>query len=115
MAKKELGPKGAIAIVAAIVVFAASVFLFDKGDGFTGFEILKMQSWEFWLWIGIATVITVVCFYFAAKVLKNDTNNSEWIALILLFIGFAVQFGAWGKAATDKANNGVTAPHYKSK
>ncbi len=98
-----------------ILLIAVCVFLFTKDNAanpysVTGWQVLGMQSFSFWLWAIFFTALAGVGIWAANKYLINGGDSKpfgNWWILIAVFLSIA-----WGKACTDKANDGVTAPGF---
>ncbi len=113
---KKFNPAWLLAIlVPLIIIIGVSVFLNSKDCDtcLTGWATLNLEWPSFWTWAIIGIVVGVACIMLA---IKNENSGSgstgKTIALILIAIAFMA--GPWGKACTDKANQGVTAPGYKA-
>lgn len=103
-----------IVSLTAIIVLSVLIFLFDREgtNGPTGWETLAMEGAGFWIWAIFGIVGAAACVYF---LIKNDQRSGpEWRTWALLALAILLFFSPWGKACTDKANYGVTAPHYKA-
>lgn len=107
-------PGTALLIGAGIILLVAvCVFLFTKDNAanpysVTGLEVLGNQNFSFWLFAIIFTVLAGVVIWVLNRYLINGGDSKpfgNWWILIAVFLSIA-----WGKACTDKANDGVTAP-----
>lgn len=102
-----------IIFVSAVLIISLSVFLFQKdcAECYTGWQILGMQGLNFW---GSAIFFTALAGGFTFFVVKKVINaggvgvSLNWVIPIVVFISIA-----FGKACTDKANNGVTSEKFK--
>lgn len=102
-----------IIFVSAVLIIGMSVFLFQKNcaECYTGWQILGMQGLNFW---GSAIFFSVLGFggiFFLVKKVINAGGAGvplSWAIPIIIFFSIA-----FGKACTDKANNGVTSEKYK--
>lgn len=112
---KKFNPAWLLAVLVPLfIIIGVSVFLNSKDCDtcLTGWATLKLEWPSFWVWAVIGIVVGIACVVWA---IKNETSGSggtgKTIFLIILAIAFIA--GPWGKACTDKANQGVTAPGYK--
>lgn len=115
MATKKFNINWVWLAVPLIFIIAIVVFLFDKDcyNQFciTGWEVLKIQWPSFWTWVAIGTVLGIVFGYQAYVTEKRGGSTGRvWLFAILAVL---LLTGPWGKACTDKANGGVTAPGFK--
>lgn len=101
---------GVLSAIVIMVGIAIYTFLFTKEDdegAITGLQALQQQTGEFWVWAIGLTVLSAVGMYFIVKYIKSmggyGVSPSIFIPIII-FIAIA-----WGKACTDKVNDGVTA------
>lgn len=100
---------------AAILLFGVVYFLFSKNNAanphsVTGWEVIRNQNFSFWLWAIVFTALAAAVIYFLNRYLINGGDSKpfgNWWIVIAIFLSIA-----WGKACTDKANDGVTAPGY---
>lgn len=109
-------PGTSLLIGAGIILFiGVLVFLFTKDNranphSITGWQVLGMQSFSFWLWAIVFTALAAAVIYFLNRYLINGGDSKpfgNWWIVIAIFLSIA-----WGKACTDKATDGVTAPGY---
>lgn len=102
--------------VPLIFIIAVIVFLSTK-DCYqqyciTGWDVLKLQWPSFWVFAIGGAILAIVCFAIAWYTEKQGGSTGKTILFVILAL--ALLCGPWGKACTDKANGGVTAPGYKS-
>jgi hypothetical protein len=102
-----------IIFVSAVLLISILVFLTGKDcpECYTGWQILGMQGLNFW---GNAIFFSVLGFGATFFVVKKVINaggvgvSLNWVIPIIIFFSIA-----FGKACTDKANNGVTSEKFK--
>jgi len=108
--------------VPIILIIGIAVFLGSKDCDtcLTGWDTLKLEWPSFWTWAVIGIIIGVIALYLAyanesgSGAVGRKMNGSTGFTIFLLLIAIAFMAGPWGKACTDKANQGVTAPGYKN-
>lgn len=94
--------------VLLILGISANEFLFTKDcpDCITGWQTLGNQGGGFWLGAILGSAAAAVLTYFLVKKVSKEGGvgvSYSWIIAIVAFISIA-----FGKACTDKANDGVT-------
>lgn len=102
--------------VPLIFIIAVVVFLSTK-DCYqqyciTGWDVLKLQWPSFWVFALGGVILSVICFYLAYN--NEQKAGSTGKTIVLVILALLLLCGPWGKACTDKANGGVTAPGYKA-
>jgi hypothetical protein len=112
--KKQFEPaKLLLVLVPLIFIAAVLIFLFTKTDGVSGVDVLKMEGTWFWAWVVIGIVGAG---FFGYKSFKNEDNGgSTGKTILFAILALVLLTSPFGKACTDKANAGVTAPHYQPK
>lgn len=126
MAKKKpnwgaigLGIFGAVVLIVSVIVFLTNKEGYGDYKPISGWEALKMQGAGFWI---IAIILNIIGGFVVYGVVANETGGG-WLGrkmegktsttIFLILLASALIFGPWGKACTDKANAGVTAPNYQ--
>jgi hypothetical protein len=115
MSKKSFNVNWLFLIVPVIIIAAAISFTFGKdgyGHGITGAQALSYESGWFWFFVVLGILVAGALVYLALRNVRNEGKTSTTIVLIALAV--VCFFGPFGKGCTDKANQGVTAPHYQS-
>lgn len=100
-----------IGAIVAIVIAALCIFLFTPDNGYTGVDALKDQSTAFWVWVIVGIVVAGISIYI---IFASDKKGWGTVGLSLALVIVAVMFlfNPFGRACTDKANGGVTAPKH---
>lgn len=113
---KKFNPAWLLAVfVPLFIIIGVSVFLNSKDCDtcLTGWATLKMEWPSFWTWAVIGIIVGIACIVYAV-ISERSGKGSTGKTILLLIIAIAFIAGPWGKACTDKANQGVTAPGYKA-
>lgn len=126
MAKKKpnwgaigLGIFGAVVLIVSVVVFLTNKEGYGDYKPISGWEALKLQSAGFWVAavilniLGLGAVYAVYANETGAGSLGEKLSGKTGTTILLLILAAALLFGPYGKACTDKANAGVTAPNYQ--
>lgn len=96
--------------IIAIIVYLSTEDCYQQYCA-TGWEVLKMQWPSFW-WFALSGLALAI--FFARKSYLTEVaggaTGKVWLYLILAIL---LLCAPWGKACTDKASGGVTAPGYK--
>jgi 4-amino-4-deoxy-L-arabinose transferase-like glycosyltransferase len=115
MSKKPFNVSWLFLAVPIILIAAVISFLVTKdgyGHGITGAKALSFESGWFWVIAFLGILAAIGCGYYAYK---NDANGGkEGVTILAVAVGMVILVSVFGKACTDKANQGVTAPHYHS-
>lgn len=86
----------------------------------TGSEVLALMNPSFWVFVIICAVIAIILI---VAIYANETGNTilgnklsgqPGLSLFLAIIVGLLLFLPWIPAAENKANAGVTAPHFKN-
>lgn len=100
---------GVAILVAVILIISLYTFLFTKESyegAITGIQALQQQTAEFWIWAILLSALSAVGVFFIIKKVKQLGGYGLSLNVFIpIFIFIAI---AWGKACTDKANDGVT-------
>lgn len=100
-----------VIFVIAIVVFLSTKDCYQQYC-ITGWEVLKIQWPSFWVFAIGGIILAIICAVIAFNnELKGGSSGKTFLFVVLTLIFMC---GPWGKACTDKANGGVTAPGFKS-
>lgn len=97
--------------IIAIIVFLTTKDCYQQYC-ITGWEALKLQWPSFWIWAIGGLVAAVILLLIARNTEQVGGSSSKVMALVI--VAAILLTAPWGKACTDKANGGVTAPGYKS-
>ncbi len=100
-----------IGAILAIIIVALCIFLFTADNGYTGVDALKDQSVAFWVWVVIGIVVAGGSVY-AIIASENKGWGTVGLTLALVIVAVMFLFNPFGRACTDKANGGVTAPNH---
>ncbi len=109
-------------LVPLFIIIGVAVFLNSKDCDtcLTGWAVLKLEWPSFWTFVVIGIILGIVALYFAYA---NESGNgavgrklhgNTGFTVLMIILAIALMAGPWGKACTDKANQGVTAPGYKT-
>lgn len=99
--------RGLIIGITLIVVAGLIEFLFNKGNNlFTGWQILKNQTFGEWFRMFFFTILAAGTFYAFLKYYKKEQDTRGIKVFVFALMAFVAI--AFGKACTDKANDGVT-------
>lgn len=111
MSKKFDLEKLTLPLMGLILVIAAAIFFFSKGDaGITGGQALSLQNGSFWLWAVVFILVACVAAYHLYKANKSDKAPAGKKTVLLLVIIICLA-APWGKACTSKSDP-VTSPNY---
>ena len=95
-------------LISAILVIALGTFLFTKDceTCITGLTALKLQGGDFWVWaIGLTALSSFILYRIIKAVKKSGGYGISISVLIPIIVFISIAFG---RACTDKANNGTT-------
>lgn len=101
--------------VGLIFLIGICIFLFGKSspNGVTGWQVLGMQGSGFWFWIVFCTAAAGVLIW--RLILNENQGGSSGKTWALAVFAILLVTTPWGRACTDKANDGITAPKYQKK
>ncbi len=103
---------GGIAAVAGIIIASILIFLFTSDDGYSGAQALKQQSAGFWIGIAVSFGVAILGLIVLIKSEKSAWGTTGF-TLGLVIVIVLLLFGPFGRACTDKANAGITAPKHE--
>lgn len=122
MSAKKFNPAWLLAFfVPLFFVIGIAVFLNSKDceQCLTGWDTLKLEWPSFWTWAVIGAIAGIIALYLAyanesgSGAVGRKLHGSTGFTILMIILALAFMAGPWGKACTDKANQGVTAPGYK--
>src|SRR5690242_6917159 len=97
-----------LGIVVTFFIIAVSAFLGKDEGGISGWQALGQQSAGFWVLASLLSLGAGVIVHFATKAIKKGSDSRITIpAFIVIGVFLSIAFG---RACTDKANDGVTSP-----
>lgn len=102
-----------VAAIAILIIVGVSIYIFSGTNGYTGAQALKDQSPTFWVCVIIGFIMASIGVLVLVKSQSTAWGNTGFTIGVLILIA-ALIFGPFGRACTDKANHGVTAPPHSN-
>jgi len=103
---KESGMLWVVAGIFVIIVISIIAFLSKGGTTVSGWEILTNQTFGEWFWMIFASAVAGGVVWAYIKFYKKTQDSKGIVPFAIAFMLFVAI--AFGKACTDKANEGVT-------
>lgn len=103
---KESGMLWVVAGCAVFIIVALVTFLGKGGTTVSGWQIIANQTFGEWFWMLFASAIAGVVVWAYIKFYKKTQDSKGIVPFAIAFMLFISI--AFGKACTDKANEGVT-------